>query len=117
VKKLQNCSKCKTEKPFSDFHKDRGRPLGISRYCKPCKKDYDRFGGDPKLRNKYVVYYLPKHRYVGMTFNIRRRINQHLTQENRDVEGYRILLASNSKRIAHLLETFLHIIGFNGFRY
>ena len=115
--KRQKCSKCKIEKPFSDFHKDTTRKNGRSRYCKPCKKDYDKHGNDPKLWNKYIVYYLPKHRYVGMTMNIKRRINQHTTNENRDVEGYRVILSTKSKRIAHLAETFLHIIGFNGFRY
>lgn len=115
--KTQNCSKCQTLRPFTDFHKDKRRPSGISRYCKPCKKAYDRHGFDPKHKEKYVVYYLPKHRYVGMTFNLRRRIGQHVTKEKRNVEGYKVLLASKSKRIAHLLETFLHIIGFNGFRY
>jgi len=49
--------------------------------------------------------------------NIRRRINQHSTKEGRNVDGYKVIMATKSKRIAHLLETFLHIIGFNGFRY
>ena len=115
--KLLNCSKCKVKKPCSEFHKDRNRPTGRSRYCKPCKADYDKYGSNDKLRRKYIVYYLPKHKYVGMTMNIKRRINQHITQENRNVDRYKILMATKSKRIAHLVETFLHIIGFNGFRY
>jgi NAD-dependent SIR2 family protein deacetylase len=115
--KHQKCSRCKKEKPFSDFHNDKARKNGMARYCKPCKKDYDKHGNNPKLWDKYIVYYLPKHRYVGMTMNIKRRINQHTTKENRNVEGYRILLSTKSKRIAHLAETFLHIIGFDGFRY
>ena len=115
--KLQNCSKCQVKKPYSEFHKDKNRINGVTRYCKPCKKDYDKHGADPKLWNKYIVYYLPNHRYVGMTMNIRRRINQHITKEGRDVDGYKILIATKSKRMAHLVETFLHIIGFNGFRY
>ena len=115
--RTQSCSKCKKSKPLSQFHKDKNRSIRVARYCKPCKKDYDKHGGNPKLWNKYIVYYLPNHRYVGMTMNIRRRINQHVTKENRDVDGYKILIATKSKRMAHLLETFLHIIGFNGFRY
>jgi len=115
--KLQRCSKCKIEKTFDQFHNDAKRPNGNSRYCKTCKADYDKYGSNPKHRNKYIVYYLPKHNYIGMTINIRRRINQHVTKHNRNVTGYKILIATKSKSLAHLLETFLHIIGFNGFRY
>lgn len=115
--KLQKCSKCKADKPYSEFHKDKNRVNGVSRYCKPCKRDYDKHGGNPKLWDKYIVYYLPNHRYIGMTMNIKRRINQHVTKEGRNVDGYKILITTKSKRIAHLAETFLHIIGFNGFRY
>jgi len=115
--KRQVCSKCKSDKPLSDFHRDNRRESGAARYCKACKKDYDKHGPDKKLRDKYVVYYLPKHNYIGMTYNLHRRIRAHKTVDKRDTAGYKIVIATRSKRIAHLVETFLHIIGFKGFRY
>ena len=53
--KLQKCSKCQIKKPYSDFHKDNKRSNGVTRYCKPCKKDYDKHGNNPKLWEKYIV--------------------------------------------------------------
>lgn len=30
------CSRCKTNKPSSDFHNDRSSPTGLAHYCKEC---------------------------------------------------------------------------------
>ena len=35
-KKTRICSKCKTEKSFSEFHKRTSDPAGITRWCKEC---------------------------------------------------------------------------------
>jgi hypothetical protein len=38
---MKKCSKCKVEKPLSDFHKDKNRKDGHSYRCKSCKKEYN----------------------------------------------------------------------------
>ena len=32
------CSKCQTTKSFSEFHKHKGKPHGLARWCKACVK-------------------------------------------------------------------------------
>ena len=36
------CSKCKTEKPYEQFHKDKRRKDGIQSKCKECVREYDK---------------------------------------------------------------------------
>lgn len=33
---MKQCGKCQVEKPFSEFNRDRQRPTGYQRYCRPC---------------------------------------------------------------------------------
>jgi hypothetical protein len=117
VTRHQKCSGCQTQKPLTDFHKDRSRKSGRQRYCKECKRFLDKHGYHPKYKQDYIIYYLPKEKYVGMTFNLKRRITAHEKQHKRDVTGYRVLMTTKNGKIAHIIETFLHLIGFNGFRY
>jgi len=39
---MKLCGKCKTEKPFEEFHKCKSHKDGLSSHCKPCKKVADR---------------------------------------------------------------------------
>lgn len=66
---MKRCYKCKTEKPESDFHKDRSKPDGLTGQCKPCntikqsrycRKIKEKFG-----RTRARAYEL-KH-YYGIT--------------------------------------------------
>ena len=41
----------------------------------------------------------------------------HAKKHNRDITGYRVIFATKNKKIAHLVETLFHMVGFNGFRY
>ncbi len=34
---MKTCSKCKEEKPFSEFHKNRSKKDGYQDYCKVCR--------------------------------------------------------------------------------
>jgi hypothetical protein len=106
------CSKCKKDKPRSSFHVDRSRPSRLQRYCKECKKRKN----EGKVKGQFIIYYLPKERYVGMTKNYSRRIASH-RKIGRNTKYAFIILKTKKVRLAHLVETFLHIIGFNGFRY
>lgn len=72
--------------------------------------------GYGKYRGKYVVYYLPKHNYVGMTKHYSKRIKRHRSNK-KDTSGHTAILITRSQKIAHLVESLLHLFGFKGFRY
>ena len=40
--KHKNCGKCCTIKPFCDFFKDNSLSLGITTFCKDCRKNYNK---------------------------------------------------------------------------
>lgn len=114
---MKKCSRCGVEKPFSEFHKDKSRKDNHGRYCKLCKSDYDKHGNHKKYKDKYIVYYLPKENYIGMTFNYRRRLNSHKNKGNKNIKDARVLFYSKSEKAAHFVESLLHLLGFKGFRY
>lgn len=111
----QRCSKCKRDKPVSQFHKDRSRLSGVQRYCKSCKKKVD-VHGKKEDEGKFIIYYLPKHRYIGMTKNFNKRIQKH-KESGKDVKYALPIIKTRKAKLAHLLETMFHMFGFNGFRY
>lgn len=45
---MKRCSKCKTERPLTEFHKDKYRPDGIRIQCISCTRAYGK-----KYREKY----------------------------------------------------------------
>jgi hypothetical protein len=47
---VKRCGKCRVEKPFSEFHKNRSNKDGHSGRCKECVKAY--FGEDGARREK-----------------------------------------------------------------
>lgn len=113
--RTRNCSKCKKMKPESAFHKDRSRNAGLQRYCKSCKKQAD-VNGKKEFEGYFLLYYLPKERYVGMTKNFTKRKKRH-KEKGKNVKYAFILLKTKKMKLAHLAETLLHMLGFNGFRY
>ena len=115
--KRQKCSSCQKEKLLEDFHRDKSRKSGRQSYCKECKRFFDKQGYHPRFKTKYIVYYLPKEKYIGMTYNLKRRMTAHAKKHNRDITGYRVIFTTKHKKIAHLVKTLFHLVGFNGFRY
>lgn len=111
--KHQKCSKCKTDKPISEFHKDRSRSSGLQRYCKICKQNAD---NPDRLDLRFLVYYLPKENYIGMTKSYEKRMRKHRAN-GKDISRSFILISTKREKLAHLLETILHMFGFKGFRY
>lgn len=75
-------------------------------YC----SDYCHTGKD----GKYRVYILPKSNYAGMTYRIWERMNQHETK-GRYVDDMEIVGVFDNPIEAHLLETQLHLEGYEGF--
>lgn len=113
--KPQRCSKCKQTKPATEFHKDRSRSSGLQRYCKGCKKKVD-VNGAEEYRDKFIIYYLPKERYIGMTKNFKKRIKKH-EGRGKNIKYAFVVLKTKRMKLAHLVETIFHMLGFNGFRY
>ena len=37
---MKTCTKCKEEKPFSEFHKDKNKKDGLVSWCKICRNEY-----------------------------------------------------------------------------
>lgn len=116
TERLFKCSKCKEQKPRSSFHADnRSGQRGVQRYCKECKKKKDRNGTDNDA-GAFSVYMLPKEHYVGMTRNVTKRMQKH-RKRGRDTEGNKVLFTTKKAKLAHIVESFYHLVGYNGFRY
>ena len=77
---MKTCYKCKEEKPFSDFHKNRTRKDGYHNQCKACKKEWRR---SQYVKNKdYYREYGRKWRQENKE-KIRQK-NRKYKQENED---------------------------------
>ena len=63
----------------------------------------------------YAVYYIPNEKYIGMSKDVYGRMRKH-KHLGKDIEGYKVLCTFKNPKIAHLIETLLHLIGYNGFR-
>lgn len=109
------CSKCKKHKPAIEFHKDKSRSSGLQRYCKQCKKKTD-VNGTKEDEGMFIIYYLPKERYIGMTKNFRKRIQKH-EGKGKNIKYAFVVMKTKKMKLAHLIETIFHMFGFNGFRY
>ncbi len=116
------CAKCNRLKRPHLFHNDKSKKSGKSSYCKSCKRK-----SDSKRTGKYVdrdengnfiytVYYLPEEHYVGMTKDYAQRIRDH-RKNGKIVEGNEIISRFLDPKEAHLVETTLHMMGYNGFQY
>ena len=63
----------------------------------------------------YGVYYLPEEHYVGMSVNIPNRMLKH-KHLGRSTAGWELLCSFENPIEAHLMETRLHLMGYNGYR-
>jgi hypothetical protein len=86
------------------------------------KKKYDPNKESKRQRKKYLnqcdgyfyVYYLPEEHYVGMTNQVNRRIRYH-NSNGKITDNYEILARFKRQVDAHLFETRLHAMDYNGF--
>ena len=130
---MRTCSKCHIEKTLDEYGKNPQGKLGKDYVFKLCKAQYafeyrkknpEKIKADNiKFRKRYIeetngyaVYYLPEEHYVGLTNNIRSRMNDH-KKRGKCVDGYEILCVCESPIDAHLYETMFHQRGYNGFQY
>jgi len=130
--KNKECSKCKVFKSSESFYPHKKNKDGLSYNCKKCikaqRKSYysgskvrlsesnKRYRLNNELLNGYALYYLPEEHYVGFTNNIKARLRSH-KNKNRITFGYEIIGVYKCPIYTHLLETRLHLMGYNGFQH
>tara|TARA_R110000796_G_scaffold1210_1_gene4772 strand:+ start:51 stop:410 length:360 start_codon:yes stop_codon:yes gene_type:complete len=71
------------------------------------KESRDSYKGD------YLVYYLPKHNYIGVTNQLYHRLRHHKSV-NRDVSNCVTIKTFKDKKNALSVERFYHSIGYEG---
>jgi hypothetical protein len=129
----KSCSVCKDIFELDYFAKNKASKDGCGSKCKTCVKEYNKkYRSDPSNKSKAVkykknrynkerhplgytaVYYLPEEHYVGITLNVKARMNKH-KNEGRISDGYEILGWFERSVDAHLFETLLHVRGYRGY--
>jgi len=63
----------------------------------------------------YSVYYIPEEHYVGMSRNVIARMAKH-KHLGKIVDGWEVIQSFENPIRAHLMETQLHLMGYNGYR-
>lgn len=58
--KIKVCSKCKQDKPFDQFHKDKNGKFGLFAYCKECKSAIRKVNYDEKICPVCRKAFIPK---------------------------------------------------------
>lgn len=109
---MKTCRICNESKSIDSFHR---RGNGRRTECKSCKSVID--SGRRRLRDDfYSVYYLPEHHYVGMTNSMKYRMQEH-KYKGKFIDNYEVVGSYSTAVEAHLTETMLHAMGYNGFYY
>tara|TARA_R110002167_G_scaffold117955_3_gene294209 strand:+ start:3347 stop:3694 length:348 start_codon:yes stop_codon:yes gene_type:complete len=111
---MKECSTCKQTKPLTEYHR---KGDGRVKMCKKCRKDRGHHKSKRFKDGHYSVYYLPEHHYVGMTNSVRLRMIEHRSKNNRLTDNYEVIAVFKEAVEAHLFETRLHALGYNGFNY
>ncbi len=97
---------------FSPYRKGKD---GLNSRCKECRNnDLSEKRRETKEKLGCAVYYLPEEHYVGITNDIKDRIQQH-RKRGKITEGYEVLCYCERRVDAHLIETMFHIRNYNGF--
>tara|TARA_R110000744_G_C18855988_1_gene503326 strand:+ start:39 stop:449 length:411 start_codon:yes stop_codon:yes gene_type:complete len=130
---MKQCKSCGDQKPLSEFYKDKGAKDGHKGKCKVCHMSYinaryeanaEKNKAYQKKRRKqifeeqggFIVYYLPEHNYIGMTNNLIRRLGDH-RKSGKFTEGHEVVGRYKTAAEAHLVETTLHCMGYQGYDY
>ncbi len=111
------CKNCKQEKPKEEFYKYKRKYFSKkknklvhytyrSSKCAKCVSSKD------GLHKVYLIY---NENYVGMTIDMKRRMYQH-KKAGKDVSRVYVIFKTKSKKLAHFVETFLHLLGFKGLK-
>ena len=76
------------------------------------KKRYN----DADKTEETILYYLPEEHYMGITNNLRRRLQKH-RRNGKITEGHEVIGRFERHVDAHLVETMFHVRGYNGYQY
>lgn len=110
---MRTCSVCKIPKNESNFS-----ILKNGYYKSQCKECRNKRAIEIRASRKdgyYYLYYLPEEHYVGITNFVKQRIAKH-KHLGKVVDNYEIICKFKFAVQAHLYETYLHCMGYNGFR-
>lgn len=88
---MKTCSKCRQEKPRSEFYKDRARPDGLYTSCKSCH--YERTS-TWRRENRELVRERERERYYAEGHRERKRVEKRLRKYGLTQEAYESLLDS-----------------------
>jgi hypothetical protein len=111
---MKKCKQCSVFLPLDRFATDKRIREDYTRpRCKSC----ERVDRTKKEKDGFTsVYYLPEEHYVGMTGRIKKRMSQHKSS-GKNIKNYKILRVFESEIEAHIYETQLHWMGFDGFQF
>ena len=128
---MKRCARCGDNKPLEQFIKRGNTRDGRGYYCRECNKviqkeyvtrNLDRVRKSKTRYNNHdktlvtIVYYLPEEHRVGLSNNLRRRLQKH-RQNGLITDGVEILGKFERHVDAHYLETLLHMRGYHGYQY
>ena len=85
------------------------------KWCRPCVATQQKDIRERRKKKGHKVYYLPEEHYVGMSCDIKKRINQHRF-DGKITDGFEVIATFEREVDAHWFETSLHIRGYNGYR-
>jgi hypothetical protein len=113
---MKNCTKCKQVKPLSDYYNN-GTGKGKRPECKKCCLADTRMRRKRDLDGYWRVYKLPSENYVGITSDIRRRVNSHRSGKQtaaKNVDDIKILAKYKRVEWAIIHEAVYHLLGYDG---
>ena len=113
---MKTCSKCKEEKDFSEFNRDKNRKDGRQRYCKECRNLAKREYHKKQVAKGWDVYVLPEENYAGISSYVVKRISNH-RDDGKNVDGWYIHSQHSRPEYAIIAEALLHLEGYDGCKY
>lgn len=102
IDKTKICSKCKQEKSYTAFWKDKSLLDGHTSHCKECGKRYNqnRYQKDPKKSHQKSAEYKKKYPRKALDYRLKNSYNITIEQYDQMFEGQKGVCAICGKREA-----------------
>ena len=113
---MKKCTKCKQTKPLLDYYK-RGKDKGKRPESKSCSISYRKSKRKESLDGYWRVYKLPSEKYVGITSDVKSRMNSHRSGKQtaaKNVDDIKILAKYKRVEWAIIHEAVYHLLGYDG---